>query len=120
MDYTNKSLGLRVQTQIPLNVKEYKESEEALKDLGLNNNLAFTYEKGLIVYCVEEGTRWEWRENIDDEEGLLPIDFIYPDNTMTFGIDYSNKSFNFSSLCKYLIIENLLILNNIFPLPSCK
>ena len=95
MDYTNKALGLRVQTQIPLNVKKYKESEESLKDLGINNNLAFIYEQGLIVYCIQEGTRWEWKENIASEEGLLDSDFIYPDNTITFGIDYSNKKYNF-------------------------
>lgn len=95
MDYTNKSLGLRVQTQIPLNVKEYKESEEALKDLGLNDNLAFTYEKGLIVYCVLEGTRYEWKEIEVGDIGLLDNNFIYPDNIITFGIDYSNKEYNF-------------------------
>ena len=95
MDYTNKALGLRVQTQIPLNVKKYKESEESLKDLGINNNLAFIYEQGLIVYCIQEGTRWEWKENVASEEGLLDSDFIYPDNHVAFGIDYSNKRYNF-------------------------
>src|SRR6478609_8620434 len=95
MDYVNLPLGLRVQTQIPLNVKEYALSEEALTDLGPSNNLAYTYTQGLVVYCVEEGTRWEWREPLLDEEGLLPTDFIYPDGLVTFGIDYSNKAFNF-------------------------
>jgi len=97
MDYTNKALGLRVQTQIPLNVKKYKENEESLKDLGINNNLAFIYEQGLIIYCIEEGSRWEWREVKLGEEntGLLDTDFIYPDNIITFNINYSNKSYNF-------------------------
>lgn len=95
MDYTNKSLGLRVQTQIPLNVKEYKESEASLKDLGFENNLAFTYEKGLVVYCILEGTRYEWREVQDSDVGLLDTHFIYPNNIITFGIDYSNKKYNF-------------------------
>lgn len=95
MDYTNQPLGLRVQTQIPLNVKEYKESENALKNLGTNNNLAYTYEKGLIVYCILEGTRYEWKEMSIGETGLLPTNFVYPDNIITFGIDYSNKSYNF-------------------------
>jgi hypothetical protein len=100
MDYTNKALGLRVQTQIPLNVKEYKENEESLKNLGVNNNLAFIYEKGLVVYCIEEGSRWEWKEVISGEEntGLLDSDFIYPDNIITFNIDYSNKVYNFFSI----------------------
>lgn len=97
MDYTNQPLGLRVQTQIPLNVKEYKESEDILKNLGTNNNLAFTYEKGLIVYCIQEGTRWEWTEvkpGLEDT-GLITQDFIYPDGHIAFDIDYSNKRYNF-------------------------
>lgn len=95
MDYTNKALGLRTQTQIPLNVKEYKESEESLKDLGLNDNLAFVYEKGLVVYCILEGTRYEWKEMSVGEIGLLDTNFVYPDDIITFGIDYSNKEYNF-------------------------
>lgn len=95
MDNVNLPLGLRVQTQIPLDVKKYALSEEALIDLGPSNNLAFTFEQGLIVYCVEEESRWEWRENVLSETGLLPQDFIYPDGIVTFGIDYSNKHFNF-------------------------
>lgn len=95
MDYTNQPLGLRVQTQIPLNVKEYVASEQVLKDLGSGNNLAFTYQKGLIVYCVQEGTRYEWREMQDGDTGLLSTNFTYPNNVVTFGIDYSNKEYNF-------------------------
>jgi len=106
MDYTNKALGLRVQTQIPLNVKEYAESEDALKNLGANNNLAFTYEKGLIVYCIEEGTRWEWKEMEVNDVGLIPSNFIYPDNIITFGIDYSNKIYNFVKVIKF---ESIII-----------
>lgn len=95
MDYTNIPLGLRVQTQIPLDTKTYIESENTLKDLGLNNNLAFVYQKGLIVYCIQEGTRYEWKEIEIGEIGLLPNNFIYPSNIITFGIDYSNKIYNF-------------------------
>jgi len=95
MDYTNKALGLRTQTQIPLNVKGYAKSEEDLKNLGIGNNLAFIYEKGLIIYCIEEGTRYEWKEMEVNDIGLLDDNFIYPDNIITFGIDYSNKEYNF-------------------------
>lgn len=95
MDYTNKSLGLRVQTQIPLDVKKYIASEAALKDLGIGNNLAFTYIKGLIIYCILEGTRYEWKKIEVGDVGLLDDNFIYPDNIITFGIDYSNKEYNF-------------------------
>jgi hypothetical protein len=97
MDSSNLTGGLRVQTQIPLDVKQYSPSESNLSDLGISNNLAFTYVKGLVVYCIEEGTRWEWREVLDGEEntGLLSEDFVYPNGLITFGIDYSLKSFNF-------------------------
>jgi len=95
MDYTNKSLGLRVQTQIPLDIKQYSISEDTLKNLGPNNNLAYTYIQGLIVYCVQEKTRWEWREVVGVEIGLIPINFTYPNGIIAFGIDYSNRTFNF-------------------------
>ena len=95
MDYANLPLGLRVQSQIPLDVKEYSLSEADLANLGPNNNLAFTYVQGLVVYCIEENTRWEWRENTSAETGLLPQDFIYPSGVIAFGIDYSNRAFNF-------------------------
>jgi hypothetical protein len=97
MDYTNKALGLRVQTQIPLNIKEYAGSELLLKDLGLNNNLAFTYHKNLKVTCLKEGTNWEWLEVLPGQEntGLLITDFIYPSNIIAFGVNYSNKKYNF-------------------------
>jgi hypothetical protein len=95
MDYVNLPLGLRVQTQIPLDVKEYSLSETALKDLGAGDNLAYVYTQGLIVYCIEEQTRWEWREVVGAKTGLLPVNFTYPNGVITFGINYSNKIFNF-------------------------
>lgn len=96
-DYNNLPKGNRVQTQIPLDVKEYSLNESTLSYLGLNDNLAFTYNKGLVVYCIEENTRWEWNEVEIGEEnsGLLPLDFTYPDNHIVFNIDYSNKKYNF-------------------------
>lgn len=96
-DYNNMLGGFRVQTQIPLDVKEYSQNESTLANLGSGNNLAYTYTQGLVVYCIEEQTRWEWREVGTGEAntGLLSNDFIYPDGIITFNIDYSNRSFNF-------------------------
>ena len=119
MDYTNQPLGRRVQTQIPLDVKTYAQSEAALKNLGVNNNLAFTYIKGLIVYCVQEGTRYEWKEMTPDDIGLLDNNFIYPNNIVTFGIDYSNKEYNFvkaeQSFDQNNFVRQLLINENDLP-----
>lgn len=95
--FNNILLGLKVQSQIPLDVKGYSLSEDTLQDLGENNYLAFSYHKGLTVFCLNEGTRWEWREpEIGETEiPLLAEDFIYPPNHSAFGVDYSNKAFNF-------------------------
>ena len=96
-DYKNIPLGLRTQTQIPLDVKEYIQNESLLSNLGVNGQLAYTYTKGLVVYCIEESTRWEWTEvkpGLEDT-GLINQDFIYSDNHVAFGIDYSNKRYNF-------------------------
>ena len=96
-DYKNIPLGLRTQTQIPLDVKEYIQNESLLSNLGVNGQLAYTYTKGLVVYCIKESTRWEWTEvkpGLEDT-GLINQDFIYSDNHIAFGIDYSNKRYNF-------------------------
>lgn len=96
-DFSNIPTGLNITTQIPLNVKTYCLSESLLSNLGTNDNLAFTYHDGLIVFCVEERTSYEWREVQTGEEntGLVTDDFTYPSNIICFGIDYSNKTFNF-------------------------
>lgn len=87
--------GLRVPAQIPLDAKLYIQNEATLANLGTSNNLAFTYYKGMIIYAVEEQTRWEWREVVGLEVGLLPSNFTYPDSLVVFGIDYSLKVYNF-------------------------
>jgi hypothetical protein len=94
----NIPTGLLVPTQIPLHAKGYSLKEDVLADLGINDNLAYTYEQGLIVYCVEEQTRWEWREYVpgkDDGLGLVLTNFTYPNGIVNFDIDYSNREFNF-------------------------
>jgi len=96
-DYSNIPLGLKITTQIPLNVKEYVQNEAALVDLGLNDNLAFTYVQGSKFYCIEEGTRYEWREVVGVESGLRTNDYTYPSGISAFGITYSNKVYNFFS-----------------------
>ena len=94
---TDTQTGFRPATQVPLVIKGFCLNEGTLTHLGLNNQLAFSYEQGMLVYCAEEKTRWEWREVESDEEltGLIPEDFVYPTGAICFGIDYSNKLFNF-------------------------
>lgn len=120
-DYKNIPLGLRTQTQIPLDVKEYIQNESLLSNLGVNGQLAYTYTKGLVVYCIEESTRWEWTEvkpGLEDT-GLINQDFIYSDNHIAFGIDYSNKRYNFvkvvSAIDQNNFVRQLIISENDLP-----
>lgn len=88
-------VGLRVPAQVPLDDKTYKINEAALQDLGVDNTLAYTYHKGLRVLCIEERTIYEWKEMEVGDVGLLPSDFVYPDGVVEYGVDYSNKAYNF-------------------------
>ena len=91
--------GLRIPTQIPLDAKGYFTSQSVARNLGSNDNLAYTYEKGLQIYCAEEGTRWEWREpRYPGEVGLRVTNFTYPNNVVIFGVDYSLKQYNFFAI----------------------
>ena len=95
-DFNNITGGLNIPTQIPLDVKTVSLTESALASLGTGNNKAFTYYDGLKVFCLDTRKTYEWREKqIDDGHGLLFLDFTYPNNTICFGITYSNKIFNF-------------------------
>ena len=98
MDYSNIPTGLKITTQIPLNVKEWCRNEATLAYLGENNNLAYTYHDQMIITCLEEKTKYIWREVLPGEEntGLIPLDFIYPLNyPESFTIDYAGRKFNF-------------------------
>ena len=96
-DFNNIIGGLNIPTQIPLDVKTVSLTESALSSLGIDNNKAFTYYDGLKVYCLDTRKTYEWREVETGEEntGLVTLDFTYPNNTITFGVNYSNKTFNF-------------------------
>jgi hypothetical protein len=96
-DYNNIPKGLKLTTQIPLDVKTYVADEATLKYLGTNNNLAYTYYDGLRVFCIAERTNYEWREVQagEENEGLVTFDFTYPAGLTAFGINYSNKKYNF-------------------------
>lgn len=92
-------VGLQVASQIPLSFASYKLNEAALADLGAQDNLAFTYHKGMPFYCAEEKSTWTWEEVGETVNPasvfLLTNMFLYPDNWVVNGIDYSNKHYNF-------------------------
>jgi len=95
MDYSNIPLGFKITTQIPLDSKTSITNESLLKDLGFNNNLAFTYFDGMVITCQLEKTDWQWREALVGEQGLLTNNFTYPDGIVSNGITYSLKNYNF-------------------------
>ena len=95
MSANNIPAGLKVPTQTPLDAKLHVASQAVLSNLGSNNNLAYTYYEGMIVYCVAQKTRWEWREVGGTGTKLLVTDFTYPNNLVVDGVTYSNRIFNF-------------------------
>jgi hypothetical protein len=96
MDNMNDSpVGIRVTSQVPSDGKTYFISLASLKDLGTNNNLAYTYYNGMPAYCVENGKTYRWREVVGVEVGLIPANFTYPTGLEVNGINYSNKIYNF-------------------------
>jgi hypothetical protein len=108
MDYTNIPTGLKIQSQIPLDTKAFVKSEIEISTLGVDDNLAFTYHEGLQILCIEEKRIYEWREVQPGEEntGLLTLDFTYPSNLPdSYGIDYSNRTFNFFQVTPISIEE---------------
>lgn len=87
--------GLVINSQIPLDNKLYFLNEASLSNLGELDNFAFIYYKGMVAYCAQEDTSYKWKEIQEAEEGLLNNNFIYPDNWIKEGINYSNKEYNF-------------------------
>jgi len=87
---------LRVPAQVVLDAKTKALSIAALMDLGEQDNLAYTYYKGLVVKVDTDLSQWEWREPFYlGEVGLLPIGYTYPDGLIVDGVDYSNTTYNF-------------------------
>ena len=95
-DFNDIPTGLRVPSQIPLDIKEYFATLADLQNLGSSNNKAFTYYKGFRAYCVETDKIYIWKEALPElGAGVLPSNFTYPDGTICYGVDYSEKEYNF-------------------------
>lgn len=88
---------LRVPAQLALDAKSVVTTLSQLQTLGTNNNLAYTYYKGMEVLCSENLKVYMWRP-VEEEEagGTLASNFIYPNNIVSEdGVDYSNTAYNF-------------------------
>lgn len=100
--------SLRLPQMAPLDDKNQVKTLSELIDLGEQNKKAFTYYRGMIVFCHEDKKRYEWTDQLENEEGLLPVNFKYPRGSVHDDINYSNLEFNF---IEYNIPEyNLIIL----------
>ena len=93
-EFNNIANGLLINSQINLNPKVSFDTLAQLIDLGTNNVLAYTYYNNMHVYCAENDTWYIWKEK-GAEAGIIAPDFTYPANYVSFGIDYSNKKYNF-------------------------
>lgn len=68
---------------------------ELLKDLGENQNLAFTYYDGMVAYISDNGKSYRWRVGEAGEVGVLANGFDYPAGIVVNGINYGGKKYNF-------------------------
>jgi hypothetical protein len=108
-NFNNIPTGLLVPAQVPLDAKRVVLNNAILQNLGPGNNLAFTYEDGLVVFSVATRESWEWRPVRPVEPGfaLLPTAFVYPNNYSVAGINYSLKAYNFFRKTESLPLANL-------------
>ena len=90
--------GIFTTSQFPVDAKTYVVTLAELSTLGVSNHKAFYNYEGQIIYCVETGLKYQWREELepDEEEGLLSSGaFTYPSGSISNGIDYSGRKFNY-------------------------
>ena len=88
---------LRVPAQLALDAKSVVTTLSELQTLGTNNNLAYTYYKGMEVLCSENLGIYRWRPvNEGETGGTLPSNFTYPAGIVSEdGVVYSNIAYNF-------------------------
>ena len=99
---------LRVPAQLALDAKSVVTTLSQLQTLGADNNLAYTYYKGMPVICAENLGLYRWRPVEEGETGgTLASNFIYPAGIVSEdGVVYSNIAYNFFKET-ILTVENL-------------
>ena len=100
---------LRVPAQLALDAKTVVTSLSQLQTLGTNNNLAYTYYKGMEVLCSEDLGIYRWRPvNEGETGGTLASNFTYPAGIVSEdGVVYSNIAYNFFKETT-ITVENLV------------
>lgn len=98
-NYNDIPVGLRIPSNLPLDAKLWIKSSEDLENLGFDNNLAYTYYRGMRVYCADEREIYEWMR-VEDGNNLglpnLPTSiFTYPAGYIVNDVNYSNDTYCF-------------------------
>ena len=108
---------LRVPAQLALDAKSVVTTLSQLQTLGADNNLAYTYYKGMPVICAENLGIYRWRPvNEGETGGTLPSNFTYPAGIVSEdGVVYSNIAYNFfkETVITAENITSIIALNNI-------
>lgn len=96
--YNDIPVGLRVPASLPLDAKLWVKSKVQLQSLGPSNNLAYTYYKGMRIYCADEKEIYEWMPDTEGRsKGLTPLlssAFTYPLGYNVNDINYSGIAYN--------------------------
>lgn len=111
-NYKDFPQSLKVSNMAPLDAKSMVNSLSELTDLGQDDNKAYTYYRGMTIYCHENKKKYEWTDNLKDRTKLLQRDFKYPRGVEFDGIDYSGLSFNFveyKTAPEEIIIDDLIV-----------
>jgi hypothetical protein len=88
--------GVLINKQKPLDAKSTVPNMTDITSLGANDYKAFIWYKGLEIKVQETLDTYIWRPVEDSEpiSGILTEDFLYPDNLIVRGVDYSNQYYN--------------------------
>lgn len=88
--------SIEVATQSPLDGKTmFLTLDEMRLNIEIN---AFKYYEDMVVRCIKTHKEYIWRETKQSDkisDKVLRNDFTYPDGAIAFGINYSNRKFNF-------------------------
>ena len=119
-----KILGpLKTGSQSPLDGKNYFKNLDDSKNV--LNNRPLEWYKYMTAIDLSTGTEYLWVESV---QGIIQGGYTYPNNISSFGINYSNKTFNFilkpsknyrkykcfsSSVDQGLFVPNTLDIENI-------
>lgn len=103
------SENYNLEGQNPLDAKTISPNKEVfILKIKSNEFYFFTFYSNMKIFFQKENEEWIWIENNDeikDIPKLLEEDYVYPENTIAYGFDYSNKAFNFIKYENYLNIK---------------